>query len=35
MGQFRLETGDGYGGGGGAYAYANALLRIIYSYKGW
>ena len=34
MGQFRLETGDGYGGGG-AYAYANALLRIIYSYKGW
>lgn len=31
---FRLETGDGYGGGG-AYAYATALLRIVYSYKGW
>ena len=31
---FRLETGPGYGGGG-AYAYATALLRIIYSYKGW
>ncbi|KAF3914709.1 hypothetical protein AA313_de0207155 [Arthrobotrys entomopaga] len=31
---FRLEVGDGYGGGG-AYAYATALLRIIYSYKGW
>ncbi|KAK6523422.1 hypothetical protein TWF281_001404 [Arthrobotrys megalospora] len=31
---FRLEKGDGYGGGG-AYAYATALLRIIYSYKGW
>lgn len=31
---FRLEEGDGYGGGG-VYAYATALLRIIYSYKGW
>ncbi|EWC44884.1 hypothetical protein DRE_00943 [Drechslerella stenobrocha 248] len=31
---FRLETGDGYGGGG-VYAYATAMLRIIYSYKGW
>jgi amino acid transporter len=31
---FKLETGDGYGGGG-AYAYCSALLRIIYSYKGW
>jgi amino acid transporter len=31
---FRLETGDGYGGGG-AYAYSTALLRIVYSYKGW
>ncbi|KAF2280644.1 high-affinity methionine permease-like protein [Westerdykella ornata] len=31
---FRLEVGDGYGGGG-AYAYCTALLRIIYSYKGW
>jgi amino acid transporter len=31
---FRLETGDGYGGVG-AYAYCTALLRIIYSYKGW
>ncbi|ORY04546.1 amino acid permease [Clohesyomyces aquaticus] len=31
---FRQETGDGYGGGG-AYAYSTALLRIIYSYKGW
>lgn len=31
---FALETGDGYGGGG-AYAYSTALLRIIYSYKGW
>ncbi|KAJ6258709.1 hypothetical protein Dda_6759 [Drechslerella dactyloides] len=31
---FRMEVGDGYGGGG-AYAYATALLRIIYSYKGW
>ncbi|KAF2834297.1 high-affinity methionine permease-like protein [Patellaria atrata CBS 101060] len=31
---FRLEEGDGYGGGG-AYAYATALLRIVYSYKGW
>lgn len=31
---FRLEQGDGYGGGG-AYAYSTALLRIIYSYKGW
>ncbi|KAF2748542.1 high-affinity methionine permease-like protein [Sporormia fimetaria CBS 119925] len=31
---FTLGTGDGYGGGG-AYAYCSALLRIIYSYKGW
>ncbi|ERF68600.1 hypothetical protein EPUS_07161 [Endocarpon pusillum Z07020] len=31
---FHLEKGPGYGGGG-AYAYATALLRIIYSYKGW
>ncbi|KAL6354973.1 hypothetical protein LRP88_12331 [Fusarium phalaenopsidis] len=31
---FRIEEGDGYGGGG-AYAYSNALLNIIYSYKGW
>lgn len=31
---FRIEEGDGYGGGG-AYAYANALLNIVYSYKGW
>lgn len=30
----RIEEGDGYGGGG-AYAYSTALLRIIYSYKGW
>jgi amino acid transporter len=31
---FRLEVGEGYGGGG-AYAYATAILRIVYSYKGW
>ncbi|KAI1030172.1 hypothetical protein LB504_010477 [Fusarium proliferatum] len=31
---FKIEDGDGYGGGG-AYAYSNALLNIIYSYKGW
>jgi amino acid transporter len=31
---FRLEEGEGYGGGG-AYEYSNALLNIIYSYKGW
>ncbi|MCJ1468578.1 hypothetical protein MMC07_007207 [Pseudocyphellaria aurata] len=31
---FRSETGDGYAPGG-AYAFANALLRIVYSYKGW
>ena len=31
---FRFEKGDGYGGGG-AYEYSNALLNIIYSYKGW
>lgn len=31
---FRLEEGPGYGGGG-AYAYATAILRIVYSYKGW
>jgi amino acid transporter len=33
-GAFKLEVGDGYGGGG-AYAYCTALLRIVYSYKGW
>lgn len=31
---FAIESGDGYSGGG-AYAYSNALLNIIYSYKGW
>ncbi|KAL2120227.1 hypothetical protein VTJ04DRAFT_4253 [Mycothermus thermophilus] len=31
---FAIESGDGYGGGG-AYAYSNALLNIVYSYKGW
>lgn len=31
---FRIEEGDGYGNGG-LYGYATALLRIIYSYKGW
>ena len=31
---FRIEDGDGYGGGG-AYAYSNALLNVVYSYKGW
>ncbi|KAK5996812.1 High-affinity methionine permease [Cladobotryum mycophilum] len=31
---FRIEHGDGYGGGG-AYAYSNALLSVVYSYKGW
>lgn len=31
---FSIESGEGYGGGG-AYAYSNALLNIIYSYKGW
>ncbi|KAL3961211.1 hypothetical protein ACCO45_002734 [Purpureocillium lilacinum] len=31
---FRIESGDGYGGGG-AYAYSNALLNVVYSYKGW
>lgn len=31
---FRIEEGDGYGNGG-VYGYATALLRIIYSYKGW
>ncbi|KAG6359698.1 hypothetical protein INS49_010750 [Diaporthe citri] len=31
---FRIEEGDGYGNGG-AYGYATALLRIMYSYKGW
>lgn len=31
---FAIEHGDGYGGGG-AYAYANALLNVVYSYKGW
>lgn len=31
---FRIESGDGYGNGG-AYAYSNALLNVVYSYKGW
>ncbi|KAK9777965.1 putative High-affinity methionine permease [Seiridium cardinale] len=31
---FTFHRGDGWGGGG-AYAYAQALLRVIYSYKGW
>ncbi|KAK3399812.1 amino acid/polyamine transporter I [Sordaria brevicollis] len=31
---FRIETTEYYGGGG-AYAYSNALLNIVYSYKGW
>ena len=31
---FRIEKGEGYGGGG-AYEYSNALLNIVYSYKGW
>jgi amino acid transporter len=31
---FDLAESDRYGGGG-VYAYATALLRIIYSYKGW
>ncbi len=31
---FKIESGEGYGGGG-AYAYSNALLNIVYSYKGW
>lgn len=31
---FSITEGDGYGGGG-AYAYSNALLNVIYSYKGW
>ncbi|CRK23578.1 hypothetical protein BN1723_013029 [Verticillium longisporum] len=31
---FRIEEGDGYGNGG-AYGYATALLRVVYSYKGW
>ncbi|KAK3389880.1 amino acid permease-domain-containing protein [Podospora didyma] len=31
---FAIESGDGYSGGG-AYAYSNALLNIVYSYKGW
>jgi amino acid transporter len=31
---FAIESGPGYGGGG-AYAYSNALLNIVYSYKGW
>lgn len=31
---FAIESGDGYGGGG-AYAYSNALLNIVYSFKGW
>ena len=31
---FTIHEGDGYGGGG-AYQYSNALLNIVYSYKGW
>lgn len=31
---FRIEEGEGYGAGG-AYAYSNALLNVVYSYKGW
>lgn len=31
---FSIEEGDGYGNGG-VYGYATALLRVIYSYKGW
>jgi amino acid transporter len=31
---FTFHSGDGWGGGG-AYVYATALLRVIYSYKGW
>ncbi|KAH8165165.1 hypothetical protein CIB48_g3095 [Xylaria polymorpha] len=31
---FELEVTEDYGGTG-AYGYANALLNIIYSYKGW
>lgn len=31
---FTIQGGDGYGGGG-AQAYSNALLNVVYSYKGW
>ncbi|KAL2193928.1 amino acid/polyamine transporter I [Corynascus similis CBS 632.67] len=31
---FAIQSGEGYGGGG-AYAYSNALLNIVYSFKGW
>ncbi|KAK4446956.1 high-affinity methionine permease [Podospora aff. communis PSN243] len=31
---FEIHTGDGWGRGG-AYQYSNALLNIVYSYKGW
>ncbi|KAB8446269.1 hypothetical protein FH972_025249 [Carpinus fangiana] len=31
---FHLGVGENYGGGG-AYAYATAILRVVYSYKGW
>jgi amino acid transporter len=31
---FELEVTDDYGGTG-AYGYANALLNVVYSYKGW
>lgn len=31
---FVIEDGDGYCNGG-AYGYATALLRVVYSYKGW
>jgi amino acid transporter len=34
QGSFNIESGEGYGGGG-AYAYSNALLNVVYSYKGW
>ncbi|KAI6782611.1 High-affinity methionine permease-like protein [Emericellopsis cladophorae] len=31
---FRIENGDGYGGGS-ASTYSNAILNVVYSYKGW
>ncbi|KAK3347073.1 amino acid permease-domain-containing protein [Lasiosphaeria hispida] len=31
---FSIEKGEGYGGGS-AYEHSNALLNIVYSYKGW
>ena len=33
-GAFDLSQADAWGGGG-VYQYASALLRVIYSYKGW